>query len=48
MDRGSQHCAGGNDQNHLKEKEMQEGKVAIDEGNLNGFLSNSHIEKILE
>ena len=23
MDRGSQHCTGGGDQNHLQEKEMQ-------------------------
>ena len=27
MDRGSQHCTGGSDQNHPKEKEMQKGKV---------------------
>ena len=29
MDRGLQHCTGGNDQNYLKEKEMQEGKVVV-------------------
>ena len=27
MDRGSEHCTGGSDQKHSKEKEMQEGKV---------------------
>ena len=26
MDGGLSHCTGGSDQNHLKEKEMQEGK----------------------
>ena len=26
MDRGSQHCTGGSDQNHPKEKEMQKAK----------------------
>jgi len=31
MDGGSQHCIGGGDQTHLKEKEMQEGKVVSDE-----------------
>ena len=29
MDRGCKHCTGGSDQNHLKEKEMQEGKVVL-------------------
>ena len=31
MDGGSQNCIGGGDQTHLKEKEMQEGKVVSDE-----------------
>ena len=30
MDGGSQHCIGGSDQNHPKEKEMQEGKVVAE------------------
>ena len=29
MDRGLQHCTGGSDQNHPKEKAMQEGKVVV-------------------
>ena len=29
MDRGSWHCTGGSDQNHLQEKEMQIGKMVI-------------------
>ena len=29
MDRGSWHHRGSSDQNHLKEKEMQEGKVVV-------------------
>ena len=29
MNRGSQHFTGGRDKNHLKEKEMQEGKVVV-------------------
>ena len=29
MDRGSYHCTGISDQNHLKAKEMQEGKVVV-------------------
>ena len=28
MDRSLQHCTGGRDQNHLKEKEMQEDKMS--------------------
>ena len=31
MDGGSQHCIGGSSQTHLKEKEMQEGKVVSEE-----------------
>ena len=31
MDKGSKHCTGGSDQNHPKEKEMQEGKEVIEE-----------------
>ena len=27
MDQGSQYCTGGNDQNHNKDKEMQEGEL---------------------
>ena len=27
MDRGPEHCTGGSDQNHPKEKEKQEGKA---------------------
>ena len=29
MDRGSWHCTGGSDQDHLQEKEMQKGKTAV-------------------
>ena len=29
MDRGSQHCTGGGDQNHPQEKETQKGKMVI-------------------
>ena len=29
MDGGSQHCTGGGDQNHLQEKEMQQGKTVV-------------------
>ena len=29
MNRGSQHFTGSRDKNHLKEKEMQEGKVLL-------------------
>ena len=29
MDRGWLHCTRGSDQNHHKEKEMQEGKVVV-------------------
>jgi len=29
MDGGLQHCTGGSDQNHPKEKEIQEGKVIV-------------------
>ena len=29
MDGGSWHCAGGSDQNHPQEKEMQKGKMAV-------------------
>ena len=29
MDRGLLHCTRGSDQNHHKEKEMQEGKVVV-------------------
>ena len=29
MDRGSGHCTGGSDQDHLQEKEMQKGKMVI-------------------
>ena len=29
MDRSSYHCTGGSDQNHPKEKEMQEGKMVV-------------------
>jgi len=29
MDRGLQHCTGGSDQNHPKEKEMQEGRMVV-------------------
>ena len=29
MDRGSLHCTGSGDQNRLKAKEMQEGKVVL-------------------
>ena len=29
MDGGLQHCSGGSDQNHPKEKEMQERKVVV-------------------
>jgi len=32
MDKGSQHCIGGSDQNYLKEKEMQEGKMVVQGG----------------
>ena len=31
MDRGALHCTGGSDQNHPKEKEMQEGKWLSEE-----------------
>ena len=31
MDRGSQHCTGGGDQNHPQEKEMQKGKWLSEE-----------------
>ena len=29
MEGGSQHCTGGSDQNHPKEKEKQEGKAGL-------------------
>ena len=29
MDRGSWHCTGGSDQDHLQEKEMQKGKMVV-------------------
>ena len=29
MDRGSWHCTGSRDQNHLQEKEMQKGKMGV-------------------
>ena len=29
MDKGSEHCTGGNDLNHPKKQEMQEGKVVV-------------------
>ena len=29
MDRGLYHCIGGSDQNHVQEKEMQDGKVVV-------------------
>ena len=29
MDRGSEHCTEVSDQNHSREKEMQEGKVVV-------------------
>ena len=32
MDKGSQHCIGGSDQNYLKEKEMQESKMVVQGG----------------
>ena len=31
MDGGLKHCTGGSDQNHPKEKEMQESKVVVKE-----------------
>ena len=39
MGGGSQHCTGGSDQNHPKEKEMQEGKVV-----LRGFTEKSEVK----
>ena len=29
MDRSSWHCTGGNDQDHLQEKEIQKGKMVV-------------------
>jgi len=29
MNRGLEYCTGGSEQNHPKEKEMQEGKVVV-------------------
>ena len=29
MEGGSQYCTGGSDQNHPKDKEMQQGKVVV-------------------
>ena len=29
MDRGSEHCTGGGDQNHHQEEEMQKGKMVV-------------------
>ena len=29
MDKGSQHCMGGSDQNYPEEKEMHEGKMSV-------------------
>ena len=37
MDGGLQHCRGGSDQNHPKEKEIQEGKVIVWEGLTNSW-----------
>ena len=37
IDKCLQHCTGGSDQNYPKEKEMQEGKVAVWEGFTNGW-----------
>ena len=31
MDGGLWHCTGGSDQNHPQEKEMQKGKMVVDE-----------------
>ena len=31
MDGDSQHCTGGRDQNHPQEKEMQKGKMVVEE-----------------
>ena len=36
MNRASEHCTGGGDQNHPQEKEMQEGNVVV-----RGGLTNS-------
>ena len=35
MDGGLQHCTGGSNKNHPKEKEMQESKVAVQQGLIN-------------
>ena len=32
MDKGSWHCTRGSDQDHPQEKEMQKGKMAVQEG----------------
>ena len=37
MDRSSSYCIGGSEQNHPKEKEMQEGRVAVSRGLTNIF-----------
>ena len=37
MDQGLQYCTGGGDQNHPKEKEMQEGKVVFWGGFINSW-----------
>ena len=37
MDRGSWHCTGSSDQDHLQEKEMQKGKIVVWEGLTNSW-----------
>ena len=37
MDRGSWHCAGGSDQDHLQEKEMQKDKMVVWGGLINSW-----------
>ena len=37
MDRGSWHCTGGSDQDHIQEKEMQKGKMVVWGGLINSY-----------
>ena len=39
MDGGSSHCAGGSDQDHFQEKEMQKGKIVVCGGITNTYES---------
>ena len=45
MDRGSWHCTGGSDQDHLQEKEMQKGKTVVWGGLRNSWVKKGSYDK---